>query len=224
VEAATVLLFQSFDRQRVGNRFWIKSLPLVRDDNGHSFSQLTLTTDLNQLVSVHPIAVNDCVAQSFLKRQFHGGLIADNAARTLDQSHQAVHQRRDSSDFTRHPSLDFEQGTTRADAGERWSQRRFPIHAVRSVHGKASRLAPRQPKPVAHGIKQSKSLAMAQDAIPLVPLTSENQHHRHCSSPVRFVRATLEKATRMPKLNMFRQQRMSLICFEIAAKREIEEG
>src|SRR5580692_8790837 len=40
MDAATVLLFQSFDRQRVGNRFWIKSLPQVFDDNGHSLSQL----------------------------------------------------------------------------------------------------------------------------------------------------------------------------------------
>jgi hypothetical protein len=64
VDAAAVPLLQYFDRQWVGNRFWIKSLPLVRDDNGHSLSQRTLTTNLNQLARGHPIAVNDCIAQS----------------------------------------------------------------------------------------------------------------------------------------------------------------
>src|SRR6267154_5353274 len=174
VEAATVLPRQSFDRQRVGNRFWIKSLPLVGDDNGHSLSQLTLTTDLNQLVSVRPMAVNDCVAQSFLKRQFHARLIAGNAARTLDQSHQPVHQRRDSFDFTRHPSLDFEQGTSRVYSGKCWPQSQSPIRLLCSAHGNTSRTAPCQPKPIAHGIRQPKSLAVAQDAVPPVPPTSED--------------------------------------------------
>jgi len=79
VDAATVLRRQPFDRQRIRNRFWIKPLPVVRDDDGHSLSQLTLTMNLNQRVRVHPIAVNDCIAQSFLKRQFNGGLVARNA-------------------------------------------------------------------------------------------------------------------------------------------------
>jgi hypothetical protein len=87
VNAATVLGLQSFDRQRVRNGVWIKTLPVVRDDNGHSLSQLTSTANLNQLVGVHPIAVNDCIAQSLLKRQFNGGFIASNAVRSLDQSH-----------------------------------------------------------------------------------------------------------------------------------------
>src|SRR6266446_3723771 len=93
VDAATVLRLQSFDSQRVGNRSWIKSMPLVRDDNGHSLSELTLTTNLNQLVRVHPIAVNDCIAQTLPKCQFNGVLISGNAARSLDQSHQPIHQR-----------------------------------------------------------------------------------------------------------------------------------
>jgi len=178
VEAATVLLFQPFDRQRVGNRFWIKSLPLVRDDNGHSLSQLTLTTDLNQLVSVHPMAVNDCITQSFLKRQFNGGLVARNAPRTLDQSHQPFHQRRDSFALTRHPSLDFEQGTSRVYSGRCRPQSQSPVRLLCSSHSKkTSRSALCQPKPIAQGIKQPKSFAAAQDAVPPVPLSSENQDH-----------------------------------------------
>jgi hypothetical protein len=147
---------------------------VVRDDNGHSLSQLTLATDLNQLVSVHPIAVNDCVAQSLAKRQFNGGLIADNAARTLDHAHQTVHQRRDGFDLTRHPGLNFEQTTTRTRSGKCCSQSRSPIRDSCSSHSKTSPSAPGQPEPVAHGIKQSKSFLVAQDAVPPVPLTSEN--------------------------------------------------
>jgi hypothetical protein len=62
VDAAAVLRLQPFDRQRVGNRIWIKPLPLVRDYNGNSISKLTLTANVNKLVSVHRIAVNDCIA------------------------------------------------------------------------------------------------------------------------------------------------------------------
>ncbi len=40
-----------------------------------------------------------------------------------------------------------------------------------------SRAATCQPKPVAHGIKCSKPFVVAQNAVPPVPLTSENQNH-----------------------------------------------
>jgi hypothetical protein len=108
VDTATVIGFQSFDRQRVGNRIGIKPLPAVCHDNGHSISQRTSTANPNQLVGVHPIAVNDCIAQSFPKCQFNGALISGNAARSFDQSHQPVCHRRDGFDFTRHPGLDLE--------------------------------------------------------------------------------------------------------------------
>jgi hypothetical protein len=43
----------------------------------------------------------------------------------------------------------------------------------------------RQPKAIAHGIQQSKSLAIAQNAVPLVPLADEfeNQWHGASLSP-----------------------------------------
>jgi hypothetical protein len=84
VDAATLLSLQSFDRQRVGDRSWIKPWPVVRHDNGHSLSQLTLTTNLNEFVSAHPTAVNDCITQSRLKRQFNGALATRNAMRSFD--------------------------------------------------------------------------------------------------------------------------------------------
>src|SRR5260370_13120667 len=37
------------------------------------------------------------------------------------------------------------------------------------------------------------------------------------------MRAVMVRATRIPKLNVCRQQRNSLICFEISAKREVRE-
>jgi len=137
VDAATVLGLQSFDRQRVWNRFRIKPLPVVRDDNGHSLSQLALTTNVNQLAGVYPVAVNDGIAQRFVKRQLNGGLAACNAARSFNQPHQPVNQRRDGFDLTRHPSLDFEQRSTRASPGKTQPQTRPPIRHLCSSHSKA---------------------------------------------------------------------------------------
>src|SRR5260370_33582752 len=85
--------------------------------------------------------------------------------------------------------------------------------------------SPCQPKPIAHGIKQSKSFAVAQDVVPPVPLTSKNQRHCHSASPficVPFGRFW-GKQYGCQKLAVFRQQRNSLICFEITSKREICE-
>jgi hypothetical protein len=134
VDTATVIGFQSLDRQRVGNRIVIKPLPSVCDDNGHSLSQLTSTANPNQLVGVRPIAVNDCIAQSFPKRQFNGALISGNAARSFDQSHQPVCQWRDGSDFTRHPGLDLEQGMTRTSQGRPQPQIRTSVRGLSLSH------------------------------------------------------------------------------------------
>ncbi len=101
--------------------------------------------------------------------------------------------------------------------GKCWSQSRLLIRCLCSVHGKTSRRAPCQPKPITHGIKQSKSFAAAQDAVPFVPLTSENQDYCHSASP--FI--CWEKQRGCQKFAVFRQQRNSLICYEIAAKGEI---
>jgi hypothetical protein len=66
---------------------------------------------MDKLVGVRPVPVNNCVAQSFLKSQFYGGLIPGNAARPFDLSHEPVHERRNSSDFARHPGIDLEEPT-----------------------------------------------------------------------------------------------------------------
>src|SRR5882724_7561693 len=53
----------------------------------------------------------------------------------------------------------------------------FSTSASQACQNEPSRSAPRQPQPVAYGLKQSKSFAVAQDAVPPVPLTGENQNH-----------------------------------------------
>src|SRR6266446_8103867 len=53
----------------------------------------------------------------------------------------------------------------------------FSTSASQARQNKALHAAPCQPQPIAHGIKQSKSFAVAQDAVPPVPLTRENQNH-----------------------------------------------
>src|SRR5207249_9880442 len=45
----------------------------------------------------------------------------------------------------------------------------------------------RQPKAIAHGIQQSKSLAIAQNAVPPVPLADEFENQRHSASPLTSV-------------------------------------
>jgi hypothetical protein len=122
VDAAPVLSLEIFRSEGIKNCIRIKPSPLVPDDNGQSLSQLTSTANLNQLMCVHPIAVNDRVVDSFPKRQFDCGFLAGNAPRSFDQSHQAVHKRRDSFGLTRYPSVNFEQGTARMSPGKLRSQ------------------------------------------------------------------------------------------------------
>ena len=116
-----------FKSQRIGSSICIKPLSLVRDTKGDSLSGLASAPNLNQLVGCHPIAVDDCIVQSFPERQFNVGFVASNAARLLDQLHQQIHQRRDSFDPARHPNLDLKQGPSGA------SHDKVP-HAVGKMH------------------------------------------------------------------------------------------
>jgi hypothetical protein len=77
-------------------------------------------------VGIQPIAMNDCVIQSFPERQFDGGFLACDAMRPFDEPHQPFHQRRNHLDLALYPSVDFEQGTC-ASAGKRWPKFRSYI-------------------------------------------------------------------------------------------------
>jgi hypothetical protein len=59
-------------------------------------------------VGIQPIAMNDCVIQSFPERQLDGGFLARDAMRSFYEPHQPFHQRRDRLDFALYPSVDFE--------------------------------------------------------------------------------------------------------------------
>jgi hypothetical protein len=65
----------------------------------------------------------DCVAQSFPERKFDIVFLAGDAVRSLDKPHQAVDQGGDGRNFTRNPSVDFQQ----AFSGARPSQVRSQI-------------------------------------------------------------------------------------------------
>jgi hypothetical protein len=51
--------------------------------------------------------MNDRVAQSFPERKFDIVFLADDAVRSLNEPHQAVHQRGDGLNFTRYPRVDL---------------------------------------------------------------------------------------------------------------------
>jgi hypothetical protein len=78
-------------------------------------------------VGIQPIAMNDCVIQSFPERQFYSAFLARDAMRPFDEPHQPFHQRRDRLDLARYPSVNFQQGTC-ASAGKRWTKIRSRIH------------------------------------------------------------------------------------------------
>jgi hypothetical protein len=44
-------------------------------------------------VGIQPIAMNDCIIQSFPERQFDSGFLARDAMRPFDEPHQPFHQR-----------------------------------------------------------------------------------------------------------------------------------
>src|SRR5467141_4550019 len=60
----------------------------------------------------------------------------------------------------------------------------FNTSTSQARQNETSRSVPCQPQPVAHGLKQSKSFAVAQDAVPPLPLTGENQNRSHSASPL----------------------------------------
>jgi hypothetical protein len=70
----------------------------------------------------------------------------------------------------------------------------------------------RQPQAIAHGIQQSKSLAIPENPVPLVPPAGETENQSHGGSfPLRDVLAIMKKASPMPELGLSRRQRNSFI-------------
>jgi len=123
--------------------------------------------------------MNHGVIQGFPERQLDRVFLARDAMRSFDEPHQPFHQRRDGFNFAWYPSVDFEQTSASACCRQMRSQIAASIQDFHSRHDEFSPSTARQPEPIAHGIKPSKSLAVAQNAIPPVPLADETQNRRH---------------------------------------------
>jgi hypothetical protein len=93
VDAAPVFGIQVFDRQRIRNIIGIESMSLISDDDEHSLGAFAAATDMDQLASIHAIAVEHRVAHGFPKREFNELLVSANATRSSDETHEPVDER-----------------------------------------------------------------------------------------------------------------------------------
>jgi hypothetical protein len=90
MNAPAVLRLEPFQGERVGNGSRVKSMSLVSDHQPESLSPFAPAANLNQFVGVHCIAVDHSIVQSLAKGQFHGELVALDAAPSFDDSCQLL--------------------------------------------------------------------------------------------------------------------------------------
>jgi hypothetical protein len=83
-DPASVFGFQIFDSQGIRNSIGIESSSLISDRDEYSLSAFTAATNMNQLASIHAIAVKHCVAHGFPKREFNELLLSANATGSSD--------------------------------------------------------------------------------------------------------------------------------------------
>jgi hypothetical protein len=93
VDAAPVFGIQVFDSQRIRNIIGVESISLIPDDDEHSLGAFAAATDMNQLASIHAIAVEYRVSYGFSKSEFNELLLSGNASRSGDQTYEPVHKR-----------------------------------------------------------------------------------------------------------------------------------
>ena len=68
-------------------------MSLISDDDEHSLGGFAAATDMNQLSSVHAIAMEHGVTHGFPKREFNELLLSGNATGSSDETHEPVHER-----------------------------------------------------------------------------------------------------------------------------------
>src|SRR5258708_20464785 len=107
MDAAPVFGTQVFDRQRIRNTIRIESMSLISDDDEHSLGAFAAAPDMNQLASVHAIAVEYRVTHGFPKGEFNELLLSANATGFGDEAYEPVHERRDQPDVAAQPGLHF---------------------------------------------------------------------------------------------------------------------
>jgi hypothetical protein len=120
-DATPVVGAEIFGTQGIRNRIRVKSLSLVLDHEGYSPFGVTAAPNVNQFMAIHTVPMNDRIVESLPKCEFDGGFFTGNAVRSLNQSHQPLHERSNGFDFTWHPGLDLE-GRTCVSSGNLRSQ------------------------------------------------------------------------------------------------------
>jgi hypothetical protein len=68
-------------------------MSLISDDDEHSVGALAAATHMNQLASIHPIAMEHRVTHGFAKREFNELLLVANTTGSSDQTHEPVDER-----------------------------------------------------------------------------------------------------------------------------------
>jgi hypothetical protein len=68
-------------------------MPLISDNDEHSPGAFAAATDVNQLASIHAIAVKHRVTHGFPKREFNELFLSANAAGFGDEAYEPVHER-----------------------------------------------------------------------------------------------------------------------------------
>src|ERR1700722_4666731 len=127
----------------------VESVALICHDDGYPVAGFATTPDVHLFIWIFLIAMQDGISYRFANRQLDIELRSRNTLRSLNQLHEAVHERRDRSNFAGHPEIDFQDGTARALYASLWLRIRRPIQASHSIHGKcltARRNALRGPK------------------------------------------------------------------------------
>jgi len=80
-------------------------MSLISDDDEHSLGAFAAATEMNQLPSIHAIAVEHRVTHGFPKREFNGLLLSSNATGSSDQTHQPIREGRDQGDLAPQPGV-----------------------------------------------------------------------------------------------------------------------
>jgi hypothetical protein len=88
--------------------FEVESISLVRHDDGYFPARPAAAANVHFCVGVLVTAVHDGIPQSLAEGQFDTELFSRSTLRTLNQEHQAFHQRGDSLNFTWHPAVNFQ--------------------------------------------------------------------------------------------------------------------
>ena len=84
-----------------------RAMPLISDNDEHSPGAFAAATDVNQLASIHAIAVEHRVTHGFPKREFNELLLSANATGSSDQTHEPVRKRRDQAGLAAQPGVHF---------------------------------------------------------------------------------------------------------------------